>query len=59
LQLAGALDDIVAGPFDVYSRVVGRSVLLDGVAAIRLNGDLALLLDLGNLTAGLTAAPFP
>lgn len=59
LKLAGTFDDIVAGSLDVYGWVVGRGVLLDGVAAIRLNGDLALLLDLGNLTTRLTAAPVP
>jgi hypothetical protein len=29
-------------------------VLLDSIAAIRLNGDLALLLDFGDLTTGLS-----
>jgi hypothetical protein len=59
LKLAGALDDVVARSLDMYSRIVRRGILLDGIAAVRLDGDLALLLDLGNLAARLAAAPVP
>jgi hypothetical protein len=43
----------------VYSRVLGIGVLLDSVAAIGFNGNLALFLDLGNLAARLSGAPRP
>jgi hypothetical protein len=59
LELASALDDIVARALDMYGWVVRRRVLLDGVAAVRFNCDLALFLDLGNLAAGLSTAPAP
>ena len=54
LKLGGALDDIVAGSLDVDGWVVRLGILLDCVTAVRLDGNLALLLDLGNLATGLT-----
>jgi hypothetical protein len=59
LKLASALDDIVAGALDVDGRIVRRRVLLNGVPAVRFDGDFALLLDLGNFSARLTTAPAP
>jgi hypothetical protein len=59
IELAGALYNIITRPFDVYSWVVGRRVLLDGVAFLRLNGNLALFLDFSNSAARLAATPVP
>jgi hypothetical protein len=43
----------------VYSWVVWRRVLLDGVALLGFNGDLALFLHFGNSASRLAAAPVP
>jgi hypothetical protein len=43
----------------VNGGVLGFGVLFDGVALLRLDGDFALLLDFGDLAAGLAAAPVP
>ncbi|KAH8704457.1 hypothetical protein GQ44DRAFT_716697 [Phaeosphaeriaceae sp. PMI808] len=59
LELASTLDDVVSRPLDMHSQVVLRSVLLDGVAALRLDGDSALIFDLGNRTTRLAATPVP
>jgi len=43
----------------VHSGVVGRGILLDGVALLGFNGNLALVLDLGSGATGLSGAPVP
>lgn len=52
VELGCAFDDIVSGSRDVNCGVLRVGVLLDGVATVGFDGDLALLLDLGNLAAG-------
>jgi hypothetical protein len=43
----------------MHRRVLGVGVLLDGVALVRLDGNLALVLDLGNFTTRFSSAPLP
>jgi hypothetical protein len=59
LELGCTLNDVVARSCDVNGGVLRIGILLDGVAAIGLDGDLALLLNLGNLAARVPGAPFP
>jgi hypothetical protein len=54
LKLGSALDDIVAGSLNVDCWVLRLGVLLDCVATMGLDGNFALLLDLGNLAARLS-----
>jgi hypothetical protein len=54
LKLRGALDDIVAGSLDVNGWIVRLGVLFDCVTTVGLDGNLALLFDLGNLATGLS-----
>jgi hypothetical protein len=59
LELAGALNDIVARALDMNSGIIRRRVLLDGISTFRFDRDFALLFDLGNFAAWLTTAPAP
>lgn len=54
LKLGSALYDIVAGSLNVDSRVLRVGILLDLVAALGFDGNLALFLDLGNFAARLS-----
>ena len=59
IKLGCALDNVVSRPLNVNSRVLGISILLDGVAFVGLDSDLAMLFDLGNLTTRASTTPFP
>jgi hypothetical protein len=59
IELACPLDNVVAGPLDMHGRVVGRSVLLDGVAALRFDGYFAVVFGFGYLAAWCAAALVP
>jgi hypothetical protein len=52
VQLGRALNNVVPGSGDMNCGVLRIGVLLDGVATVGFDGDLALFLDLGNLAAG-------
>jgi hypothetical protein len=54
LKLGSALHDVVAGSLDVDSGIIRLGVLLDGVAPVRLDGNLTMLFDLGNFAARLS-----
>lgn len=59
IELSCPLDNVVAGPLDLHGRVVGRGVLLDGIAALRFDGYFVVVFSLGYLAAWYAAGPVP
>jgi hypothetical protein len=59
VKLTGLLDDVVAGTCDMDGWIAGLSVLLDGIAALRLDGYLAMLFGFSDLAARCARAPIP